>query len=400
MNHTGNSTLLRKVNQTAVIELLRENGPMSRSEIARRLQLSPPTITRIVADLIKNGLVFEREFGNSTGGRRPTLLEFNARASLIIGVYIHQNMIGALADLNGQILERQTVPSIPGDEGVQRLMGLIDQLRQQATALNLPVRGVGIGAPSIVKFPEGIVVWAPSLGWRNLPLKQLLEEHLGLPVIVENEVNLIALGESWQGAGRDVDTLVCISLGAGIGAGLVLNGKLYRGTHDAAGEIGYMIPGERFLGQVYDQYGCLEGIAGSTGIVKRAVTRLQAGQPSSLQRQLDGDLDRLTAEMVLEAARQQDPLACAVVSETVDYLTIAIANLACIVDPERVVITGDMAEFGDLFVEPIRQRLQGLLPEVPDIVLSELKMDAPILGAVATALRQTSDALFVHPVQS
>ncbi len=402
MSHTGDATLLRKVNESAVIELLREDGPLARSEIARHLHLSPPTITRIIASLLESGLVFERDTGNSTGGRRPTLLEFNARASLIIGVYIHQNMIGALADLNGQILERRTVSSIPGDEGIQCLLSLIDDLRRQATLLNLPVRGVGVGAPSVVKFPEGVVVWSPSLGWRNLPLRQILEDSLAMPVFVENEVNLIALGESWRGSGRGLSSLVCISLGAGIGAGLVLGGQLYRGATNAAGEIGYMIPSEHFLGQIYDAdtYGCLEGLAGSTGIVERAMVRLRANEPSSLAAQINGNQTGLTVDMVLRAARAGDSLACRVVEETADYLSIALANLATVIDPQRIVVSGDLAEFGDLFIEPIKTRMAGLLPVVPDIALSELKMDAPILGAVVAALRETSDALVVHPIRA
>jgi predicted NBD/HSP70 family sugar kinase len=396
VSHTGDATLLRRVNQSAVLEILREEGPLARSAIARRLQLSPPTITRIVAGLLESGLVFERDDGASTGGRPPTLLEFNARASSMIGVYIGQHMFGALADLNGQILERRSVVAVPGDEGVQRLIGLIEDLRCEAALLGIPVRGACIGAPSIVVFPTGVVAWSPTLGWRNLPLRQILEDNLKLPVFVENEVNLIALGESWRGAGRGISSLVCISLGDGIGAGVVLEGNLYRGAQHAAGEIGYIIPGERFLGQSYDSYGCLEGLAGSTGIVQRTQARLAAGAPSGLSAEYGPNATRLTAPAVLAAARNGDPTACAVVAETIDYLSIAVANLACILNPQRIIVSGEMAEFGDLFIEPIRTRLGGLLPAIPDIVLSELKTDAAILGAVATALRQTSDALFVQ----
>ena len=142
MSHTGDATLLRRVNQSAVLEVLREEGPLARSDIARRLQLSPPTITRIVAGLLDSGMVFERSDGASTGGRPPTLLEFNARASSIIGVYIGQQMSGALVDLNGQILCRHSTPAATGDEGIQRLLGLITELSCEANALGIPVRGV------------------------------------------------------------------------------------------------------------------------------------------------------------------------------------------------------------------------------------------------------------------
>ena len=124
--HTGDATFLRRVNQAAVLEQIREQGPISRSEIARRLHLSPATITRIVNDLLDNGIVLEGGPVHSQYGRRPVLLEFNSRASLIIGVYVHKNMVGALSDLNGEILERRVLPSVPGEKGVRRLIALIE----------------------------------------------------------------------------------------------------------------------------------------------------------------------------------------------------------------------------------------------------------------------------------
>jgi len=398
--HAGDATFLRQVNEAAVLELIREQGPISRSEIARRLRLSPATITRIVNDLLENHLVLEGSSVHSQHGRRPVLLEFNPRASLIIGVYVHKNMVGALSDLNGEILERRVVPSIPGEAGVECLITLIEDLHRVSRDFGPPVRGVGIGAPSIVIFEKGAVVWAPSLGWRNLPLKTRLEGALRLPVFVENEVNLIALGESWRGAGQGIRNLVCISLGAGIGAGIILNGQLYRGSHDAAGEVGYIIPNESCLGRVYDEFGCLEGLAGSTGIVARASARLAGGEPSVLADSVEqGNPSSLTVEMVLSAARDGDHLARSVLDETLDYLSIAVANLACILDPDCIVISGDLAEFGDLFVEPIRLRLRGALPQMPDILLSELGTDAAVLGALAIALYKTDNEVFVRRTQ-
>lgn len=396
MKHVGDATFLRKVNESAILELIREEGPVSRSEIARRLRLSPATITRIVNVLLENRIVLEGNPIHSQQGRRPVLLEFNPWASLIIGVYVHKNMVGALSDLNGKILERRVVPSLVGEAGVKRLIGLVEELHQASKSFGPPVRGVGIGAPSIVTFDKGAVVWAPSLGWRNLPLKARLEEALNLPVFVENEVNLIALGESWRGNGQGVRNLACISLGAGIGAGIVLDGQLYRGSHDAAGEVGYIIPNQSCLGRVYNGYGCLESLAGSMGIVQRALARLADGESSVLGGLESIDPLHLTVEMVLSAARQGDSLAQSVISETVDYLSIAIANLICILDPDRVVISGDLAEFGDLFVQPIRSRLEGALPQMPDIVLSELGTDAAVLGALAIALYKTEGGIFVH----
>lgn len=396
LKHTGDATLLRKVNESAILELIRDKGPIARSELARLLHLSPPTVSRIVTPLIEAGLIIEGNHGNSYKGRRPILLELNQQSSLIIGVYVHQNMVGALVDLDGVILEQYSLPSVPGEAGVRQLTQVIQTLSRGADRLGIPIRGVGIGAPSVTLFKEGIVTWAPTLGWRNMPLKRRLEASLNVPVFVENEVNLIALGESWRGAGQGMRNLVCLSLGAGIGAGIILDGRLQRGAHDAAGEVGYIIPNEHCLNQAYDYYGCLESLAGSNGIVARTRQHLANGESSILADLLAAEPEDLTVQAILDAARQGDPVAGAVLQETIDYLSITVANLICILDPERIIVSGDLANFSDLFIEPIRRRLAGVIPVIPDIVQSNLGMDAPILGAVAIVLSQTSDWLVVQ----
>jgi predicted NBD/HSP70 family sugar kinase len=394
VNHAGDATLLRKLNESAVLELIRLDGPITRSDVSQRLHLSLPTITRIVTDLIGENLVREQLAADSRGGRRPALLEFNYRANLVIGVYVGQRMIAALADLDGQILERRSAVSLPGDAGIDGLIDLIGELHEHAASLGLTVRGAGVGVPSIVTYPSGVIALAPGLGWRNLALKQRLEEVFPFPILVENEINLIALGESWRGAGRGIRNLICISLGTGIGAGLVLGGQLYRGSHSAAGEIGYLIPDTRHLGARVNGFGTLESLADRNGLVERARMHLAAGSRSAL---VEYPAQEITAEAVLDAAAAGDPLARLVVSETVDYLGLAIANLACIIDPERIVLSGDLKEYAGLFVEPIRSRIEGLVPTLPEIVVSELGMDAAVLGAVAVVMRETSDALFVYP---
>ena len=399
MRQTGDATLLRRVNASAVLDMIRDQGPISRSEVARRLGLSPATITRIVSDLLEQQIVVEGAASRAAHGRRPVLLEFNPRASLIIGVYVGQNMMGALSDLSGEILERRVVPSARGQEGLDRLVRLVKDLHTSSIEYGIAVRGVGVGIPSIVNRRDGTVVWAPVLGWRNLPVQDYLRRALNLPVFVENEANLSALGESWKGVGQDVDTLICLSIGGGVGAGIVVDGRLYRGAYYGAGEIGYIIPNEKYLGRVYDDYGCLEGLAGSTGIVRRALARLENGQVSSFL-MANGEVpDHLSADAVLSAARSGDPLAMTVVDETVDYLAITVANLICTLDPEMVVISGDLAEYGDLFIDPIKERMRGIPPRVPDIVISELRMDATVLGALAMALYETESSVSVRNTQ-
>jgi predicted NBD/HSP70 family sugar kinase len=431
MHQTGDASLIRRINQSAVIDLLREEGSLTRAEIARRLQLSAPTITRIVAALIESGHVVERyddgggmpvhnrpfadappdapkrppaadkaggrtrgenaPYAAGSAGRRALLVQYNARSSLIIGVYIGGETIGgALTDLNGNILRRKSLPSQVADAGVRQVVSLIRHLCGEATRLGLTVRGVGVGAPSVVTHPNGVVLLSPMHQWRNLPLKALLEAEVGLPVFVENKVNLMTLGEAWRGAGQGIDPLVCMTVGAGIGAGLLINGRLHRGAHQAAGEVGYILPNEHLVGSRFDHYGALEGLAGHAGIVERARLLLEAGRPSSLSP------DSLSIGAVLAATRAGDPLALDVHEKTLTWLTMVVADIASVLDPERVILVPELPEYGDLYLEPIRKRLEGLVPAPPELVLSELAQDAPIYGAVAAALRETSGSLSVQ----
>ncbi|MEJ5249985.1 MAG: ROK family transcriptional regulator [Caldilinea sp.] len=394
MKRTGDARLLRRVNRSAVLDLIYREGPLPRAEIARRLQLSPPTVTRIVSKMLEEGAILESEVVDSQGGRPATLLRFNPQSALMIGVYIGQQVVGALADLNGQIIESRTERMECGDGGVEQLIQLISALHAKAHSLGIPVRGVGVGAPSIVQYPEGIVVWSPTLGWRNLPLRNLLQDALHLPVFVENEVNLIVLGENWRGVAQGLNNVVCISLGDGIGAGLILNGKLYRGTHCASGEIGYLIPGRQFLGYAYDTYGCLEGLAGCSGIVRRFWTAVEAGASSML---FAADRTEITAETILIAATQGDEAAAQVVDETIDYIVIAIANLSAILDPEMVIISGELAKYGSILIDEVRRRFNGLAPHTPPILVSASHVDAAVMGAVASAMMETSNALELYP---
>ncbi len=248
MNFTGDATFLRKVNELALLELIREHGPITRTELARRLGLSLPTVTRIVNALIASKRVLECSYADLRGGRRPTLLQFNCRSGLVISIYVGKKMWAVLADLGGEVLDRRKQDLLLGEAGIQQLIDLIKELQQEAKGHGIPVLGAGLGVPSTILSPQGIVTWAPVLEWRRLPLKERLEKATGLPVVVENEVNLITLGEMWRGAARGVRNLVCLTLDWGIGAGLVLDGHLYRGSHGAAGEVGYLIPNEFLFG--------------------------------------------------------------------------------------------------------------------------------------------------------
>jgi predicted NBD/HSP70 family sugar kinase len=206
---------------------------------------------------------------------------------------------------------------------------------------------------------------------------------------VDNDVNLAALGELWFGAGQNSQNMILVFIGAGIGAGIIVDGALYRGSSEASGEIGHMIPGREFLGKSYQDFGALESVASGTGMVERARVDLRSN-PGSM------DLDHLLAEDVFEAARQGQKWAWTIVDDAIDYLAIAIANLSVSYDPELIVLGGWVTRFADMLVDPILRRIKGTIPTLPRLMVSNLGLRATVMGAITTVLHNTSNFYVVH----
>jgi predicted NBD/HSP70 family sugar kinase len=305
-----------------------------------------------------------------------------ASTDRIIGIDLGGTKIfGGLVDPFGH-LEHETYvahggqDAPPGDERVfERLVEFVHTLAGTALAAGCKVRGVGVGAPGITRA-DGLVVASAQLGWREMPLRARLLERLQLPVQVENDVNLAAIGEMHFGAGRGAKNIVCMSPGTGIGGAVIIDGKLLRGRHDAAGELGLMLPGPQFLGWRNKDWGPLEDIASGTGIAQRARKVVEAqGLPIPA--------DGLRAEDVFALAAGGAAWADALIEETIDYLAVALANVQAILDPERIILGGGIASAADRIIPGIERRLEPLLPMVPHIVRSELGYRAGVLGAAA-----------------
>lgn len=249
-----------------------------------------------------------------------------------------------------------------------RLLTLIDHLLAQPLAENQQVSHIGIGVPGVVTA-AGEVMIAPNIGWTHFPLLAMLKSRFTLPIAVENDVNLAALGEYYYGAAQGTSSMICIAVGTGIGAGIVVNGQLLRGHTYSAGEVGYMIPDREFLGEVYDSLGAMEAEAAGPGIGRRGSRT--AGR-------------EVTTGEVFDAARRREDWAQQVIDETVDFLALTLANSTAVLDPEIIVLSGGVITAApDLFLESLRQRTHGLTPFTPRIVASTLGVQAAVLGAAA-----------------
>jgi glucokinase-like ROK family protein len=383
---------MRSINQAAVLEIIRRESPISRTAIAEKLNVSLPTVMRIVDELIHENLVRPQSATEWSGGRPRALLEFNSAGQVIIGVDLGgTKMFGAVTDLGGTVIEEAYLAhhGTLGEASYARLTSLIEQLIKSPLIGGRLIRGIGIGAPGVTLHQEGIVKWAPSLNWRDFPLKAKLEQHFSLPVSVDNDVNLAALGEYSYGAGIDTQNMMLIAIGTGIGAGIIIDGALYRGANEASGEIGYLLPGRQFLNRRYEGFGALESLASGVGVAQRARQTLQGQRPAE-------ELEQLSAEDVFEAMRRGESWAKPVIEETADYLAVAIAAASALLDPELIVLGGGVSRSADLLIDPILARIRGAIPFVPRIEPNQLGHRAAVMGAITTVLRNTNDYYVVR----
>jgi len=387
---TITGTDMRDINRSAILEIIRRESPISRTTIARRLGVSLPTVMRIVDELTEEGFVRMHGDTEWSGGRRRSLLEFNAEGHVVMGIDLGgANMFGALADLGGNVIDEVEIDrhSAGGEECLRHLAELIEALLASPKLQGRQVRGVGVGVPGITHHREGVVSWAFALNWQDYPLKAKLMERFHMPITVDNDVNLAALGELWFGAGQKAQNMVFITVAAGIGAGIIIDGALYRGSHEASGEIGHFVPGREFLGQCYAEFGALESMASGTGITERA-RRVLAAQGTAAE--------GLRVEQVFEAARQGQPWAQEIIDETVDYLAIAVANMSVAFDPEIIVLGGSVTHFADQLIGPMLRRINGAIPTPPPLVVSALGRRAVVMGAITHVLHNTADFYLVR----
>ena len=376
---------MRGINRSAVLETVRRESPIARTTIAQRLDTSLPTVMRIVAGLVKEGFVRPQGGTEWSGGRRRPLLEFNADGNVVVGVDMGgATLYGAVSDIGGHVLGEATRKreGITGEACYELLTDLLDELLHHPGLRGRRVRGIGVGAPGITHHREGIVKWAYALNWKDFPLKARLHKRYKLPITVDNDVNLGALGELWFGAGQNADNMILITIGAGIGAGIIIDGTLYRGSSESSGEIGHMIPGREFLGRSYIDFGVLESQASAVGVLERA----QKGRSPA----------NLSIEDVFEASLQGHAWARSAIDDMVDYLSIAVANLSVSFDPTLIILGGPVTPYAGLLAEAILKRVQGTIPAPPRLEASNLGLRATVMGAIVTVLHNTSNFYVVH----
>jgi glucokinase len=308
-------------------------------------------------------------------------------------------VVGAMPKDGSRQLAVHSVPTradLGADAVVARIAELIEQVIAEtceaAGATRASFLGVGIGSPGPLDRERGLVIFTPNLGWRDFPLRDRVQDAVRLPATLDNDANCATLGEWWIGAAKGARHVVGLTIGTGIGGGLILDGRLHHGASDVAGEIGHTTIDSTGRRCGCGNYGCLEAYASGPAIAERARESLAGGEASVMASLVHGDLSRLNAALVYAAAQQGDELAIQVVRETARFLGAGIANLLNIFNPEVVVLAGGVTQAGDALFEPMRAevRRRAFRPAVEAcrIVPGELRGTAGVVGAVATFAQQ------------
>ncbi len=385
---------VRRINKSIVLNTLRLHAPISRAEVAKITGLNRSTVSNIVTSLIDEGLVWEKEQQVSSGGRPAISLSLRRDGGAVIGLEIGVDFIAILlTNFVAEILWEARVQTDRSQSQItiiSQAEQLIDKALAIASEQNLKPLGMGVGLPGLVNVRQGELIVAPNLDWKNVPLRLMLNQRFRLPVYVENDGNLGALGEYYFGLARGVDNFVYLESGIGLGGGIVIDGKLFRGGHGYAGEIGHIqraVNGEHCgCGRI----GCWETQVGPPAILNRVKKAIRNEPDPSISEACQGDLRNLTLEMVVNFAREDNRICYQVMEDVAINLGSGIADLVNIFNPNLVVIGGALTVGRDILLPVIQDTVlsYALRPctENLKIAFSENGAHACVFGAIAVVL--------------
>ncbi len=380
----------RDHNSRLVLKTIYDHGQISRADIARATRLTRPTVSDVVADLMNSGLVEEVGQGPSAGGKPPILLSVVDDSRHLIGIDLASGEFrGAVVNLRGEIRHRVNKP-LEGRDGNAALALVYELIDELIAATDSSLLGIGIGTPGLVDTVNGVVSRAVNLDWQDLPLRDLLQERYDLSVGMANDCQVAALAEYTFGEEKGAADLAVVKIEHGIGAGLVLNGRLFFGDTFGAGEIGHVMVVENGRQCRCGNFGCLETVASNRAIVRYAQTIAQEDPHSPLHQFADNPKE-ITIGAVCQAFAAGDAAIRQMATEVGRYLGIAVANLIGVLSTRRILIVGSVTCFGEVLLDVIRREMiRRSLPMVAsetEVGISSISSaDIVILGASALVL--------------
>ncbi|MFN8487556.1 MAG: ROK family protein [Caldilineaceae bacterium] len=398
---------VKLINRVVVFRAIREAGTISRADLAKQTGLNPATLTHITRELLGHGLITEAGSGAARIGRRSSLLRIDSTSGNILAVRLaRHNIQGFITDLDLSETIIHTASSAflanPIDSNLPILLDFIEKLIANAGVKRQTILGIGISAPGPLDARQGVLVAPPNFpGWNSFPLRQIIQEKTGFTTFLDKDANSAALAEKWFGAGRNLENFVFILAEDGIGGGVVVNGDLYRGEHDIAGEIGHITIDRNGPLCACGNTGCLELYAAPQVAANLVREALAADRASLVREWVKHDLNRINFALVAQAAHQGDAVAYEAIQEMSRGLGIAAVNVVNAFDPQAVVLGGEISLAGDLILPVVQayvdQRTISHSDQQVRVLMSELGAQAPVVGAFSLVLRELFQNPAFHP---
>lgn len=375
----GKQQVLKTHNRTVILNAIRQHAAISRADLARQTGLSVGTVTGLTGELIQEGLIFEKHEGDSRGGRPPILLALYPEGAYVVGLKLTEDHITlALTNLDADIVNRETVSSERSDpEHIgQRIAEGIHTLLQRTHVPQKRLMGIGIGMAGIVDAERGICRSSPIWGWKDVPFAEIVERLTGFPVFIDNDVNTLTQVERLYGRGVGVDHFLIVTVGRGVGLGIVTNGQLYRGM-GGAGELGHTAAGSSSYVCDCGKQGCLETFVGDPWLIRRAAEQ---------------GLAVANAEALAQCAQAGNSSAIAILRQAGEALGKAIATLVNVLHPQLIIISGEGIRYGEFLLQPAREALNAsVMPALAEELLIHVEPlgdDAWARGAATLVLNR------------
>ena len=387
---------MAQMNRSMVFDLIRRKGPISRAEIARTIGLSIPTVMKITEEFSHKQFVQDVGKGESSGGKRPELLELIPDSKYIIGVGVGRSKTNVLMmNLAGEVFIREimeTGGTVVPEVWISRLIRVIENVIRESGLPEKQILGMGIGMPGILDEESGKVLFSPDFKWENVDMLTPIRERFKMDITIENANRALAMGEYYFGAGVDSRNFLVVNLGHGIGSAIMREGEFYRGSSGSSGEIGHIILEKNGPKCNCGNKGCLEAIASGNAIARDAKIAVLEGNASKIMELVNGDINRIEAKTVFEAAQLGDQMAIQITERAMQYIGIGLANYINLLDPDLIILFGGLTNAGDIFLkkikEVLRERQMKFAGRQVKLVISQMGENGTAVGSASLVLKK------------
>ncbi|GGE38117.1 xylose repressor protein [Pullulanibacillus camelliae] len=359
MRRTGDLKLIQELNQFIVLDAIRESGPISRSAIAKKHNLSLTTVTSLVKNLMEEGYVTEAGIGESSGGRKPRLIKFCPDSRYLIGVSLRNSRITiAEMNLNAVVKQQKIIPVIQQEQVIATILEQIERFLEEIQNDKENCIGISFITQGIVNTAKGMIHYNPKLKLIDVPLKKYLEERFKLPVWLDNDTNAHILAEKHLGIRPVHDHAIYITIGDGVGAGIVVNGQMYRGASGGAGEFGHTTIDRGGIPCDCGNVGCLENYVSWPALYSRILTFIKKGRQTLIYSLANEDIRSISPRILVEAVNLKDPFAVELMNETASYLSAGIVNLLHLFNPNTLILGGEVTNHNPYLLEKIEENVK------------------------------------------